>query len=159
MNDIVELAAEVVKPFEGCHRKVRTSDGYLLKPYLCPANVLTIGWGETGPHITPETRWTQEQADMTLELRLKQYLLGVYKRCPALYLLPPEMAAACTSLAYNIGLGAFGASSVCRHIKRGDLAKAADSILLWNKGGGRVLAGLTRRRHAERLLFLKGLDR
>ncbi len=158
MNEIIELAAALFKPFEGCHLKVRAGAGYLLKPYLCPANVLTIGWGETGPHIKPDTRWTQGQADKTLENRLKQYLLGVYKRCPALYLHPPEMAAACVSLTYNIGLGAFGASSVCRKIMRNDLSGAADSFLLWNKGGGRVLKGLTRRRHAERLLFLRGMQ-
>ncbi len=125
MNDVIDLSMTLVKPFEGCHLKVKRGNGYLLKAYLCPAKVWTIGWGETGAHVTEGLLWTQEQADHTLERRLKQFLLGVYKRCPDLYLLPPEMAAACLSLAYNIGLGAFGASSVCRYIKRGEHLTAA----------------------------------
>ena len=60
------------------------------------------------------------------------------------------------SLAYNIGLGAFGASSVCRKTMAQDIAGAADSFLLWNKAGGRRVAGLARRREAERALFLTG---
>ena len=58
------------------------------------------------------------------------------------------------SLAYNIGPGAFAKSSALRKFNEGDKRGAADAILLWNKAGGRVLAGLTRRREAERALFL-----
>lgn len=36
----------------------------------------------------------------------------------------------------------------------GDYAGAADEFLRWNKAGGKVLNGLTRRREAERALFL-----
>jgi hypothetical protein len=58
------------------------------------------------------------------------------------------------SLAYNIGPGAFRKSSALRHFNEGDKAKAASALLLWNKAGGKVLKGLTRRREAERKLFL-----
>ena len=56
--------------------------------------------------------------------------------------------------AYNIGVDAFGASSVCRKTKRRDITGAGNSFLLWNKAGGRVLRGLTLRRQSERARFL-----
>ena len=59
-----------------------------------------------------------------------------------------------TSLAYNIGPGAFAKSSALRKFNAGDKAGAANAILLCNKAGGKVLGGLVRRREAERALFL-----
>jgi lysozyme len=61
---------------------------------------------------------------------------------------------AMVSLCYNIGPGAFAKSSVVKHTNAGDTAKAASSFLLWNKAGGKELPGLTRRREAEKKLFL-----
>jgi hypothetical protein len=58
------------------------------------------------------------------------------------------------SLAYNIGPGAFKKSSALRLFNAGDKAGAAKALLMWNKAGGKVLAGLTRRREAEKKLFL-----
>jgi lysozyme len=62
---------------------------------------------------------------------------------------------AMVSLAFNIGLGGFQGSSVRRlhNLRLGFLAGRA--FLLWNRGGGQVLAGLTRRRKAERWLYRK----
>ena len=68
---------------------------------------------------------------------------------------------AMVSLCFNIGEGAFAGSSVARRFNAGDIQGAADAFLMWNKAGGRVLAGLDRRRRAERTLFLSndpGLD-
>lgn len=139
----LQLALALIRRFEGCR----------LRAYQDLVGVWTIGWGET-LGVAPGMVWSQRQADAELERRVAQFLLGVFKRCPALYLEPPPRAAACVSLAYNIGLGAFGASSVCRKTMAQELAAAADSFLLWNKAGGRRVAGLARRREAERALFL-----
>jgi lysozyme len=57
---------------------------------------------------------------------------------------------AMVSLCYNIGPGAFRKSSALRLFNQGDKTKAANALLLWNKAGGKVLKGLTRRREAER---------
>ena len=57
------------------------------------------------------------------------------------------------SIAFNIGTGGFARSSVLRRHNARDFTGAADAFLLWNKGGGRVLAGLVRRRKAERDLY------
>lgn len=139
MNAALELAIELIKRFEGCR----------LTAYKCPAGVWTIGWGET-LGVKEGDVWTQEQADAMLRRRAAQFILATLKRCPQLTAEPPERLAACTSLAYNIGVGAFGASSVRRKTARREYLGAADSFLLWNKAGGRVLRGLVRRRQAER---------
>lgn len=139
----LELALDLIRRFEGCS----------LTAYRCPAGVWTIGWGETRG-VKEGDVWTQEQADEILRRRATQFMLAAIKRCPQLLREPPERLAACTSLAYNIGVGAFAASSVARHTARSDYTRAADSFLLWNKAGGRVLRGLTRRRQAERATYL-----
>jgi lysozyme len=58
------------------------------------------------------------------------------------------------SLAYNIGIGNFLGSSVLRFHRAGEHHEAAAAFNAWNKGGGRVLPGLVRRRAAEAALYL-----
>lgn len=143
MRTALDLIIDLVKRFEGCR----------LSAYKCPAGIWTIGWGET-LGVKEGDVWTQQQADAVLRQRAGQFMLATLKRCPQLLHEPPERLAACTSLAYNIGTGAFGASSVCRKTNRREFAGAADAFLLWNKGGGRILRGLTLRRRSERLTYL-----
>lgn len=143
MKNAIDLTVEMVKRFEGCR----------LAAYRCPAGVWTIGWGET-LGVQEGNVWTQEQADAVLLRRVGQFMLATLKRCPQLHAEADGRLAACTSLAYNIGTGAFGVSSVRRKTARREYPGAADSFLLWNKAGGRVLRGLTLRRQAERLRYL-----
>lgn len=140
--DALDLLVQLLMRFEG----------FRARPYYCSAGVLTIGYGETAG-VKLGMVWTREQAEAVLRRRAAQFLLLTLKRCPQLHLEPPERQAACASLAYNIGSGAFAASSVCRKTKRLDYAGAADSFLLWSKAGGRVVAGLTKRRLAERSIY------
>jgi lysozyme len=143
--DALVEAIKLIKGFEGCH----------LKAYKCPAGIWTIGWGET-LGVKEGDVWTQEYADVVLRERVGQFMLAVLKRCPQLHVEPANLLSACTSLAYNIGVGAFGACSVSRKTMRRQYASAADAFLLWNKAGGRVLRGLTLRRQYERKVYLAG---
>ena len=62
---------------------------------------------------------------------------------------------ALVSLSFNVGLGNIQASTLRRKLNRGDSkTECADEFLKWDKAGGRKVAGLTRRRAAERALFL-----
>jgi len=63
---------------------------------------------------------------------------------------------ALVSFIYNVGASAFGDSTLLRMLNLGDYQGAADQLLRWNIGGGRVLLGLLRRREDERALFLTG---
>jgi lysozyme len=113
----------------------------------------TIGYGETeGVH--EDMWWTEEQADVGLQRRAGGVLVGVLRACPQLLLEPPTRQAACTSLAYNVGVKAFRLSSVSRCTARREYAAAADRFLLWNKAGGVVMAGLAARRRMERAMYL-----
>lgn len=127
-------------------------EGFEPKAYRCPAGIWTIGYGET-LGVTEGMVWTEEHARQRLRTRLAQFMLGTYKRCPQLHVEPAGRIVACTSLAYNIGVGAFGASSVCRKTTRFDFVGAAISFMLWNKAGGRVLKGLTKRRRTESKVY------
>ncbi|MEO1182471.1 MAG: lysozyme, partial [Cyanobacteria bacterium J06636_28] len=62
--------------------------------------------------------------------------------------------AALVSFTYNVGSGAMRSSTLLKKLNRRDINGAANEFPRWNRAGGRVLAGLTRRRNAERALFL-----
>lgn len=62
---------------------------------------------------------------------------------------------ALVSLTYNIGSTAFKNSTLLKKLNTKDFTGAADQFLVWNKGGGKVMKGLVRRREAERALFQK----
>jgi lysozyme len=143
VSDTLELALAMIKRFEGCR----------LRAYKDVVGIWTIGWGET-LGVAEGMVWTQEHADAVLRLRVAQFMLATLARCPALHLEPPSRVAACVSLAYNIGVGAFGASSVSRLTMRQDFPGAAERFLLWIRAGGRAVAGLLARRRLERDAYL-----
>lgn len=140
---------ELIQRWEGCK----------LTAYPDPATggePLTIGYGHTSaagaPAVKKGMKITQQQADEILVNDLVKYEMAVSK---ALTRNPTEnQFSAMTSLCFNIGPGNFAKSSVVKKFNAGDLAGAANSFLLWNKAGGVVMRGLTRRREAERELFL-----
>lgn len=142
MIDALTLLITLLKRFEGCR----------LHAYRDIAGVWTIGYGET-LGVCAGMVWTQDEADSRLYLRALQFLMATGKACPVLMNYPHRWAAA-TCLSYNIGMGAFRASSVSRLSKRGEWQRAADSFWLWNKAGGKVVNGLTRRRTEERQVYL-----
>lgn len=146
MIEALEIIIAMVMRFEGCKLIAYPDPGTGGAPW-------TIGWGET-LGVKQDDVWTQEYADARLRQRAGQFLLATLKRCPALHLEFPARIAACTCLAYNIGVGAFGASSVSRKTMQQDFTAAGNAFLLWNKSGGRVMRGLTIRRQSERIKYL-----
>ena len=136
---------------------VKEFEGFSAKAYKCPAGIWTIGYGTTasaGVGITPKEGMTITRGDA------ESYLHGALQKfadqIEDVITAPinENEFGAFVSLAYNIGPGAFRKSSALRLFNEGDKAKAASALLLWNKAGGKVLKGLTRRREAERKLFL-----
>jgi lysozyme len=61
---------------------------------------------------------------------------------------------ALVDFSFNLGLGNLGSSTLLKKLNAGDIKGAAEEFLRWDKAGGKVLAGLTKRRKAERDLFL-----
>lgn len=120
----------------------RTLDG---KPW-------TVGFGSTGENIGPDSpKWDRPLAliNLTGEVETRwERIRGWFNHTPL-----PYQAAACLSLAYNVGLANFRKSSVLRRFNNGDLKGAADAFAMWNKAGGKVLPGLVARRDDERVMF------
>ncbi len=149
---------DLMHQFEGCAKK--RADGKV-EAYLCPANVWTIGWGSTGNDpfnggkIGKGTVWTQEQCDTRFEQHLAQFERAVLDGLAGK---PASQAQfdAMVCLTYNIGPAAFSRSTVLRKHRTGDYPGAAKAFLMWNKAGGKVLRGLTRRREAEAALYRSG---
>lgn len=126
-----------------------------LTPYRDIVGVWTQCHGETLGVTAASPKETPEGCNLKLDKRLAGFAQGVAKCTPSLKGRDREWAAA-TSLAYNIGVPAYCKSTVDRRFDAGDRKGACDAFLMWNRAGGRPVAGLTRRRTAERDLCLPG---
>lgn len=138
MND---AGIKLIKEFEGCK----------LKAYRDIVGVLTIGYGATGPDVTEGLEITQEEADKRLAADLEQFEKGVCRvvKVP----LTENQLAALVSFTYNLGIGSLWRSTLLQLLNKGDYGGAALEFPKWDHAGGKVVAGLTRRRLAEQALF------
>jgi lysozyme len=141
----------IVKAFESCMEKVPGQPGFF-KAYYDPVNVLTIGWGHTNHHLPrfdAATVWSQAQCDAALAGDMKTFENHVNKL--AQVDLKQYEFDALVSWAFNTGGPA--TASLWRQLNSGNKDAIPANLAQWNKAGGRVLNGLTRRRKAEGLLF------
>lgn len=122
-----------------------------LKAYTCPAGVLTIGYGSTGPHVKPGMMITEDDANNLLTADLVRFERAVDE----LVLVPLEQheADALISFTFNVGIGAFKGSTLLRRVNAANRSSAILEFAKWKKGGGRVLPGLVSRRAAEAAMF------
>lgn len=140
-----QKALEIIKEFEGCK----------LKAYKCSAGVATIGYGTTTGVKMGDT-CTQQQADKWLQHDVDLLTIAINNHLRII--LNENQQAALISFAYNVGMGALNNSTLMKKLNQGDIIGASNEFLKWDKAtvnGKKVaLAGLTRRRKAERELFL-----
>ena len=139
-----------MKPSQACVDLVKEFEGFRPTAYICPAGVLTIGYGTT-EDVSIGDEVTREEA----EEMLMEDLLSASKAIDDLVdvELTQHQYDSLTSFVYNVGREAFKNSTLLRLLNAGNYDGAAAQFGRWNKGGGRVLAGLTRRREAEQELF------
>ena len=144
----LEIAAVLCRQFEG----------FRGKPYLCPAGVATIGYGSTyyvgGRKVTLQDEPIDQAGANALLLAELQhtYLPGVLRQCPNLADKTGPLNAA-VDFVYNLGIGRLQTSTLKRKLLEEDWVAAKEQLLLWVRGGGRVLPGLVKRRQAEALLL------
>lgn len=129
---------ELIKKFEGLR----------LEAYRCPAGVLTIGYGHTGPDVKEGMKIDEKKATALLKKDLEKFEARVMRYYPK-YRFNQNEFDALVSFAYNIG-------SIDGLTKNGKRSRGmiADKILAYNKAGGKILNGLVKRRKAEQALFL-----
>lgn len=144
----LELSADLCRHFEG----------FSNKPYLCPANYWTLGYGTVykpdGSTVTSkDAPITRELANNWLLHELEHnYMHGVLQKSPHLVNYP-QVLAAMTDFAYNLGVARYRASTLAKRINDRDWATSKLELARWTRGGGKVLPGLVRRRNAEAKLF------
>ncbi len=159
--------AELMHKYEGCRNR----------PYLCPAHIWTIGYGHVLyqqqirlPMVKKEGEsvqirkeyplaegdnrvWSKEEINALFATDVSSFERGVLRLVPGV---SGRQGAfdALVSFAFNAGLGNLQRSQIRIKANRGEWQAAADALMDWTKGGGRVLPGLVKRREAERALFL-----
>lgn len=145
----------VVKAFESCMQAVKGQPG-MFRAYVDPVGVLTIGWGHTNDHLpkfTSSTVWTQAQCDAALAGDMATFEDHVNKL--AKIDLTQNEFDALVSWSFNTGGPA--TASLWAALNAGNKAAIPAKLAAWNKGTVRgvlvELAGLTRRRKSEGLLF------
>jgi GH24 family phage-related lysozyme (muramidase) len=133
-------------------------EGFRSCPYRDAVGVWTIGFGET-QGVGPGSKCiSRETALGMLRRRLaRDYLAPVLRTAQAAdFPLTQNQADALASLVYNLGPGILSSGSTMGSaIRSRNKQRIADAFLVYDHAGGRVLAGLTRRRKAERALFLR----
>jgi len=159
--------AELMHRYEGCRNR----------PYLCPAHIWTIGYGHVLyqqqirlPMVKKEGEsvqirkeypleegdnrvWSKEEINALFATDVASFERGVLRLVPGVVGRQGTFDAL-VSFAFNAGLGNLQRSQIRIKANRGEWQAAADALMDWTKGGGKVLPGLVKRREAERALFL-----
>ena len=143
-----------MKASDNCIALIKRFEGYLNKPYLCPAGIPTIGFGTTAypsgkKVLLSDPPITMTEACFFLKNDLIRFENAINKAI-TVPITQHQFDALC-SFVYNVGIGAFLDSTLLKKINAGEYA--GDEFLRWKKAGGKLLAGLTERRHAEKVLF------
>ena len=142
---VSQSGLDLVKHFEGLY----------LTAYRDEVGIYTIGWGHTGLIHNDGTVYKGRtiSSDQAIEL-LKYDLRNFAKRVAegTSVVINNDQFSALVSFDFNTG--GFLKSTLRKKLNAGDFTGAADEFLKWNKAGGKLLAGLTRRRKSERNLFL-----
>lgn len=152
-----------MSPSDNCITLIKSFEGFRNKPYLCSAGKPTIGYGsrfyKSGKEVTLKDSPISEAVacellDATLD---KEYCPGINNNVKVP--LTQNQFDALVCFVYNIGVGNFKSSTMLSLINQGDYNGAAKQFIRWNKETKRGVkvenAGLTKRRIAERDLFLK----
>jgi lysozyme len=152
-------------------------EGFRNRPYLCPADIWTIGYGHVlyqeqirlpvvtdRPNVVIRKKfslrqednrvWSKEEINELFRKDVATFERGVLRLVPGVVGRQGAFDAL-VSISFNFGLGNLQRSTIRMRANRGDWEGAAEAFRMWTKGGGRVLPGLVRRREAEIALFLQ----
>lgn len=136
---------ELIKHFEGCE----------LKAYKCAAGVWTIGYGHT-KDVQENDVWSKEKSDFMLFRELEEEYEQHINSLVQVPINQCQFDALC-SWVYNLGPANLKSSTLLKKLNAGEYEDIPHQIKRWNKatvdGKRKVLAGLTRRREAEALMF------
>lgn len=137
---------------------IKFYEGFSAKPYMCPANYLTIGYGHVISQAEKQKtsdlqnfKITKQQAEEILQndlIRFENSILNLITTK-----LNQNQFDALVSFVYNLGAGALQRSTLRQKINRGEHNQAAAEFMRWIYAGGKILQGLINRRQAEANLY------
>ena len=151
LRKVNQEGLELLKAFEGLHALKQGSEGVYVEAYLDPVNVWTIGWGCT-EDIHEGMKITVTQAEEMLKKELDKFEAAVANAVQVQ--INENQFSALVCFSYNVGARALFESTLLKLLNQGKFQEAADQFLRWDKAGGQVFLGLSRRRRSERSLFL-----
>ena len=140
-----ENGKRFIQSFEGCKLTAYADPGTGGAPYTC-------GWGSTAG-VKPGDTWTPDYAQLRFDTETAAFAERVKDLVRVK--LTQNQFDALVSFSYNVGIRNFAGSTLLQDLNACHYSGAADQMLRWNRAAGKVMAGLTRRREAERDLFLK----
>lgn len=146
-------------PSQNCINMIKMFEGFRAKPYKCPAGVPTIGYGSTfysnGKKVTLKDKLiTEQDATNLLTTVVTNFSSGVSKLLKIQ--VTQNQFDALVDFAYNVGIGNLKSSTLLKKVNAKNFSGAALEFIKWNKAyDGKVLPGLTKRRTAEKDLFIK----
>jgi len=165
-RDVGQNAIDLIRGFEGIPDGNPSTVN--IDPYIDPIGIWTIGWGHA---IRADGRFLKGEADraevqtlypdgITVDQAvalLHADLVDTGRDVLSVVVVPlnDNEFGALTSFTFNLGIGNLRSSTLLKMLNTGDRAGAADQFLRWTMAGGKVLAGLVKRRQAERALFLQ----
>jgi lysozyme len=136
---------------------IKKYEGFRAKPYLCPANVPTIGYGSTYYENGNKVKLTDQAITEQRATELLKALLLLYEKAVDSYCVDTinqYQFDALVSFAYNCGTGNLKSSTLLKKVNAnpGD-PSIKNEFMKWNKGLGKILPGLTLRRNEEANLY------
>ena len=143
-------------PSERLVEAVKAAEGFRPSAYYDrTGKCWTCGFGET-LNVTESTRMTEEEAEKRLRERLIAFGKGVQRLVRVA--LTQSQFDAITDFAYNCGIGNLAGSTLLKKLNAGEMLGAAYEFERWNKSGGEVLPGLTKRRSLEHSWFTEDIQ-
>jgi lysozyme len=141
-------------PSATCFALIRKSEGLRLKAYRCPAGVLTIGYGHTGPDVRENKKITHDEAEALLQTDITHAADSVLELTGGN--VSQGQLDALTSFVFNLGAGRLRTSTLLKKHRAGNYTGAAAEFGRWIYADGRVEPGLIKRRAAETHIYLDG---
>lgn len=136
---------------------IKKYEGFRAKAYLCPSSVPTIGFGSTYYEDGTKVKLTDPAITQERATELLMALLVSYEKVVDSYCvdtISQHQFDALVSFAYNCGNQALKNSTLLRKVNGNRMnPDITNEFLKWNKGGGRVIPGLTKRRQEEAELY------
>jgi lysozyme len=138
---------------------IKQYEGYSDRPYLCPAGIPTIGFGNTYyPNGTKvkltDKQITREYANEMLQFVADNFAKEVSKSIKSI--ISQNQLNALTSFAYNLGMTNFRNSTLLKKVNANpNDPTIKEEFLKWNKSNGKILQGLINRRRAESNLYFQ----